>query len=97
MEDAERLLLSSLFERTISDLARMSVFLLSLVNRWFMSTELTLGYSFSTNGTFYLDLMKDLSAVNRRLYRQGKVLTVRGVTVVNRDTGTTNRNLGTTG
>ena len=39
-----------------------------------------------TETSHYIDLAKDLSAINRRLYRQGRTYHVRKVTVVSRDT-----------
>ena len=39
-----------------------------------------------TETSHYIDLAKDLSAINRRLYRQGRSYHVRKVTVVSRDT-----------
>jgi len=42
--------------------------------------QLNLSYSLNS-GTTYIDLFSDLSKVNRRLYKQGKVLAVAGVSI----------------
>lgn len=45
--------------------------------------QVTTGGSYST---YYIDLARDLSAVNRRLYRQGRDYHVKRVTIVSRNT-----------
>ena len=40
----------------------------------------------NTERSFFIDLAKDLSAVNRRLYRQGKVYTVANISITSRNT-----------
>lgn len=51
--------------------------------------EVTLKYTLPGDGSdIYIDLMRDLSAVNRRLYHQGKVLQISHVTI-KQDTGAT--------
>jgi hypothetical protein len=39
-----------------------------------------------TERSFYLDIARDLSAINRRLYRQGKVYQIANISVTSRDT-----------
>ena len=48
--------------------------------------DVTNSGTIGTETSHYIDLAKDLSAINRRLYRQGRSYHVRKVTVVSRDT-----------
>lgn len=52
----------------------------------YLKYELTNSGTPGTETSHYIDLARDLSAINRRLYRQGRVYHVKRITVVSRNT-----------
>lgn len=65
----------------------------------YLRYELTNSGSAGTETSHYIDLARDLSAINRRLYRQGRDYHIRKVTVVSKNTDnvTTGASAGTSG
>jgi len=63
----------------------------------YLRYELTNSSSAGTETSHYIDLARDLSAVNRRLYRQGRDYHIRKVTIVSKNTWSVNQQPGSEG
>ena len=63
----------------------------------YLRYELTNSSSANTETSHYIDLARDISAINRRLYRQGRDYHVRKVTVISKNTWNVNQHPGSQG